>query len=88
MIQLWQHILVVLALLTSNAVTFFVCKRRIEVLQGALVARRVLLGDVPEARSAKYVIELDGTLSLRDGKGGRMDIIAREQRAYLEIIVV
>jgi Flp pilus assembly secretin CpaC len=44
-VALWQHILVVLALLASNATTFIICKRRIETLRAALLAKKVLLAD-------------------------------------------
>jgi hypothetical protein len=47
-VPLYFHIPVVLALLASNAVTFTICKRRVEELKAALLAKRVLLGDGDE----------------------------------------
>jgi hypothetical protein len=44
MIPLWVHILVVLALLGTNAWTFHTMKRKVEGLRAALLAKSVLLG--------------------------------------------
>lgn len=43
-VPIWQHVLVVLALLVTNATTFTICKRRVEELKAGLLAKDVLLG--------------------------------------------
>lgn len=61
MIPLWQHLLTVLALFGSNALLFFISKRKIEGLQAALVTRDVLLG---EDRESTATIMPGGTMVL------------------------
>lgn len=54
-VPIWQHVIVVLALLIANAATFKICMHRIEELQAALVAKKVLLG---ETRMLETRVEL------------------------------
>jgi hypothetical protein len=78
-VPLWQHVLVILALLIAHTLTFHIFKRRVEELQAALVAKEVLLG---EDRKSTASIVPGGTmvLTIKDHVG-RMRIWSRYQAA-------
>jgi hypothetical protein len=67
-VPIWQHIVVTLALLCSNAVTFKLFERRVRDLQAALVAKNVLLG-VDRKTSATIVAGGTMVLTVKDYVG-------------------
>lgn len=73
-VSIWQHVLVVLTLLGTNAATFFIAKRRIEGLQMALVAKKVLLNEKVVTGTERRTLLPDETLSLRRIPANRIDI--------------
>lgn len=68
---IWLHGVIVVTLLTLHAFTFVTMRRRIEGLQDALIAKRVLLEGAPTLVTQTNIAAGD-TLSVRDRYGTEM----------------
>jgi hypothetical protein len=77
-VSIWQHVIVVIGLLTSNAVTFFVCKRRVEELKAALLAKRVLLGSFDGSFEKTELLCAGEKMTLVDKNENILEITSRD----------